>query len=77
MLPLNEIADKGEVVSKLVFALLIAGASFCCLAAVTATAQETRAELGNVKWGRDLDAALQISKTSGRPLFVQFQEVPG
>ena len=36
-----------------------------------------RIEVGTVKWGRDLDAALASSKNTGRPLFVLFQEVPG
>ena len=34
-------------------------------------------EVGTVKWGRDLDAALASSKESGKPVFVLFQEVPG
>jgi len=34
-------------------------------------------ELGQVRWQRDLDAALAESGGSGRPLFVLFQEVPG
>ena len=34
-------------------------------------------EVGTVKWGRDLDAALAASKASGKPVFVLFQEVPG
>jgi hypothetical protein len=34
-------------------------------------------EVGEVKWGRDLDAATKLSKESGKPVFVLFQEVPG
>ncbi len=34
-------------------------------------------ELGEVRWGRDLDAALERGARDGRPLFVLFQEVPG
>lgn len=34
-------------------------------------------ELGNVQWLRDLDKAKKLSGESGKPLFVQFQEVPG
>lgn len=34
-------------------------------------------ELGNVKWGRDFDKALAESKTTGKPLMVLFDEVPG
>ena len=36
-----------------------------------------RIELGKVKWGRDLDAALAKSKKTGRPVLILFQEVPG
>ena len=34
-------------------------------------------ELGQVDWGRDLGAAQTLSSQTGKPLFVQFQEVPG
>ncbi len=34
-------------------------------------------ELGKVKWNRDFEKAKATSLRSGKPLFVQFQEVPG
>jgi hypothetical protein len=34
-------------------------------------------ELGAVKWNTDLEKAKAISARTGKPLFVQFQEVPG
>ena len=34
-------------------------------------------EIGHVQWGRDVDAGLLTSKTTGKPLFLLFQEVPG
>jgi hypothetical protein len=34
-------------------------------------------ELGRVRWGRDLDAALAESRASGRPVALLFDEVPG
>lgn len=34
-------------------------------------------ETGTVEWLRDHDRALQISKQSGKPVFLLFQEVPG
>ncbi len=34
-------------------------------------------EVGKVRWGRDLDTALAASKSSGKPVFLLFQEVPG
>ncbi len=53
--------------------LLALAALASLLVAVT---QEPR-ELGEVEWGRDLDAALAEAKTSGKPLWVLFQEIPG
>jgi len=38
---------------------------------------QTTVELGKVTWGRDLEAAKSLSSQTGKPLFVQFQEVPG
>ena len=34
-------------------------------------------EVGDVRWGRDFDAALGKSAASGKPVLVLFQEVPG
>ncbi|MEM9237088.1 MAG: VPGUxxT family thioredoxin-like (seleno)protein, type 2 [Verrucomicrobiota bacterium] len=34
-------------------------------------------ETGKVEWMRDLDAALENSQRSGKPVFALFQEVPG
>ena len=34
-------------------------------------------EVGNVKWLRDHDKALNLSKKTGKPVFMLFQEVPG
>ena len=34
-------------------------------------------EMGSVSWYRNLDEGLAAAKAQGRPLFLQFQEVPG
>lgn len=34
-------------------------------------------EVGDVRWGRDFDAALKESATEGKPVLVLFQEIPG
>ena len=34
-------------------------------------------EVGDVRWGRDLDSALGNSARTGKPVLVLFQEVPG
>ncbi len=39
--------------------------------------KSTPVELGLVQWNRDLEAAQKISESSGRPMLMLFQEVPG
>ena len=34
-------------------------------------------EVGDVRWGRDFDAALESSAKTGKPVLVLFQEIPG
>lgn len=34
-------------------------------------------EVGTITWGRDLEAALDQSRETGKPVFLLFQEVPG
>jgi hypothetical protein len=34
-------------------------------------------EVGDVRWGRDFDAALANSARTGKPVLVLFQEIPG
>ncbi len=34
-------------------------------------------EAGDVRWGRDFDAALKNSAKTGKPILVLFQEIPG
>jgi len=38
---------------------------------------ETPIEFGRIAWGRQLEPALQASAKSGKPIWLQFQEVPG
>ena len=38
---------------------------------------QTPVEVGSVKWNRDFEKAKATSRQTGKPLFVQFQEVPG
>jgi hypothetical protein len=47
---------------------------------VAAFGGETRnnpIEVGDVRWGRDLDAALENSAETGKPVLILFQEIPG
>ena len=41
------------------------------------TVGQSTVELGAVRWNRDLEKAKAASTRTGKPLFVQFQEVPG
>ena len=34
-------------------------------------------ELGNVQWNRKMENAVALSKQSGKPILILFQEVPG
>ena len=38
---------------------------------------ENPIEVGDVQWGRDLDAAFKNSARTGKPVLVLFQEIPG
>ena len=38
---------------------------------------ENPIEIGDVRWGRNFDAALEDSAKSGKPVLVLFQEIPG
>jgi hypothetical protein len=54
---------------------LVALVSNLLLAASPFRAADT--EVGTVKWGRDLQAGLETSRTTGKPILLFFQEVPG
>jgi hypothetical protein len=41
------------------------------------TASPNPVELGAVRWGRDLDAALASSTRTEKPVLALFQEIPG
>ena len=47
------------------------------VAAFSGQTIENPIEVGDVQWGRDLDAALKNSAETGKPVLVLFQEVPG
>ena len=44
---------------------------------VPAASGRQAVEVGDVRWGRDRQAAMERSKEGGRPVLVLFQEVPG
>jgi len=52
-------------------------AAACLLSACSAADSGAPVETGTVRWGRELEAALKQSASTGKPLFVLFQEVPG
>jgi len=53
----------------------IAAVSLSCMS--LASLDDEPIELGLVKWGRDLDAALIQAQSSRRPVLLLFQEIPG
>lgn len=57
--------------------LSISFALLAATAACAATQLDQPAELGSVRWTRDLDSALQQARASEKPVFALFQEVPG
>lgn len=59
-----------KVVSYLVFLLI----SFTANGEISI---QNPVEVGDVRWGRDFNAALQKSAKTGKPVLVLFQEVPG
>lgn len=61
---------------------LARGAAVLVCAVSTAACQpdarmENPVEIGRVAWGRDYDAARVAAKSTGKPIFLLFQEVPG
>jgi len=60
---------------------MLAAAVFLALASVIANSPAHAAanaiEIGSVEWRRDLNAALEESTKTGKPVFAFFQEVPG
>lgn len=52
-------------------------AAFAVLTLLGADAADNPVEVGDVRWSRDLDAALKESAETARPVFLLFQEIPG
>ena len=57
--------------------VLCAGFAVAASVAKKTGARSQPIEVGEVKWGRDFDAALAQSKKSRKPVLLLFQEVPG
>lgn len=62
---------------KMVIGFAISTLALAVLLQVNSSYGQTSVEVGQVKWNRDLEAAKKIGGRTGKPLFVQFQEVPG
>lgn len=50
---------------------------FSCAGAYGGELVDNPIEVGDVRWGRDFEAASQNSAKTGKPMLVLFQEVPG
>ncbi|CAB1077996.1 hypothetical protein D1AOALGA4SA_5765 [Olavius algarvensis Delta 1 endosymbiont] len=57
----------------IVFLMIMAN----CVAAFGGETKKNPIEVGDVRWGRDFDAASENSAETGKPMLVLFQEVPG
>ena len=66
--------EKNTAKMRLPIAIMIFAIVFT---AFIGEAIENPIEVGDVQWGRDLEAALRNSANSGKPVLVLFQEVPG
>lgn len=55
-----------------IFIILVVG-----VAAYGGETTKNPIEAGDVRWGRDLDAALKSSAKTGKPVLILFQEIPG
>lgn len=53
---------------------MLAIATACCEPPEQAT---NPVAVGTVRWGRNFESAMAAAKTTGKPIFVLFQEVPG
>ena len=63
--------------SGLLFISAIAFSAFAFVNMTSPAIAQERIELGKVKWLRGLENAKALSAKTGKPIFVQFQEVPG
>ncbi|MEJ2154121.1 MAG: hypothetical protein P8X96_02200 [Desulfobacteraceae bacterium] len=61
------------MMKKLVFVVVMA----VSVTAFGGQSSHNPIEIGDVRWGRDFDAALNKSAETGKPVFVLFQEIPG
>ena len=68
---------KPQSIKFIIFINIIAIGLIFQAAAFCLTLQDNPVEVGNVRWGRDLDEALQQSRQTGRPIILFFQEIPG
>lgn len=66
-----------DILAKAVLAAALLCGGDACAEDGKAGEPNRPAETGIVTWGRDLDAALAQSASSGKPVMLLFQEVPG
>jgi hypothetical protein len=74
----DEIEETRSVLYRLAAVLLSLLVAPCVLAAEERTDPSSQPkELGLVHWYRDLEKGIQSARAADKPLFLQFQEVPG
>ena len=66
-----------KTIGALISTAMLAGMAAFFSLPNSATMGQNPVELGAVQWNRNLENAKAASVETGKPLFVQFQEVPG
>lgn len=64
-----------KAVGLLIFATI--GIAMFVSGEINQSQAQEQVEVGKVNWMRDFEQAKSKSAKSGKPMFVQFQEVPG
>ncbi|MCA8916434.1 MAG: hypothetical protein KDB90_13570 [Planctomycetes bacterium] len=63
--------------AKLIALMLLLAAPMHAAEAETTDPETQPAELGSVHWYRNVDTGIELATEQGKPIFLQFQEVPG
>ena len=63
--------------AKLIALMILMAAPMYAADAETTDPETQPAELGDVHWYRNVDTGAELAAEQGKPIFLQFQEVPG
>ncbi|MCB9896314.1 MAG: hypothetical protein H6839_17930 [Planctomycetes bacterium] len=63
--------------AKLIALMILLAAPMYAAETETTDPDTQPKELGSVHWYRNVDTGVELAKEQGKPIFLQFQEVPG